>query len=39
MHNEPIGEHAMVGAEAVDTKTREPYSVEVGNPAKKIREL
>lgn len=34
-----IGEYAMVGAGAVVTKDIEPYSVVVGNPAKKIREL
>ena len=34
-----IGEHALVGAGAVVTKDVEPYSVVVGNPAKKIKLL
>jgi UDP-2-acetamido-3-amino-2,3-dideoxy-glucuronate N-acetyltransferase len=34
-----IGEYAMVGAGAVVTKDVEPYTVVVGNPAKKIGEV
>ena len=34
-----IGKHSLIGAGAVVTKDVEPYSIVVGNPAKKIGEI
>lgn len=34
-----IGKHSLIGAGAVVTKDVEPYSVMVGNPAKRVKEI
>ncbi len=34
-----IGKHSLIGAGAVVTKDVEPYSVMVGTPAKRVKEI